>query len=58
MRRGRVLSVNPVSSGEPGEIMAEYPMTGLFPDAVCIKIYDPGGRGAYSYEFARYEQSF
>lgn len=53
-RRGRVLGMNP--SGGKQVIEADIPMTGLF--GYCTELRSmTGGRGNYSYEFARYEQA-
>ncbi len=54
-RRGRVLGMNPVSSGYQ-EVIADVPMTGLFGYCTTLRSMT-GGRGSYSYEFARYEQA-
>ncbi len=54
-RRGRVLGMNPVSGGCQ-EIIADLPMTGLFGYCTSLRSMT-GGRGSYSYEFARYEQA-
>ena len=54
-RRGRVLGMNPVSGGCQ-EIVAHIPMTGLFGYCTVLRSMT-GGRGTYSYEFARYEQA-
>lgn len=54
-RRGRVLGMNPVSGGKQ-EIVADIPMTGLFGYCTVLRSMT-GGRGVYSYEFSRYEQS-
>ena len=54
-RRGRVLGMNPVSGGCQ-EIVADIPMTGLFGYCTVLRSMT-GGRGTYSYEFARYEQA-
>ena len=54
-RRGRVLGMNPVSRGCQ-EIVADIPMTGLFGYCTVLRSMT-GGRGTYSYEFARYEQA-
>ena len=54
-RRGRVLGMNPVSSGYQ-VIEADVPMTGLFGYCTTLRSMT-GGRGTYSYEFARYEQA-
>ena len=54
-RRGRVLGMNPVSGGGQ-EIVADIPMTGLFGYCTVLRSMT-GGRGVYSYEFARYEQA-
>ena len=54
-RRGRVLGMNPISGGRQ-EIVADIPMTGLFGYCTVLRSMT-GGRGSYSYEFARYEQA-
>lgn len=54
-RRGRVLGMNPISGGKQ-EIVADIPMTGLFGYGTVLRSMT-GGRGVYSYEFARYEQA-
>ena len=54
-RRGRVLGMNPVAGGNQ-EIVADVPMTGLFGYCTTLRSMT-GGRGTYSYEFARYEQA-
>lgn len=54
-RRGRILGMNPVSGGRQ-EIVADIPMTGLFGYCTVLRSMT-GGRGVYSYEFARYEQA-
>ena len=54
-RRGRVLGMNPVAGGKQ-EIVADIPMTGLFRYCTVLRSMT-GGRGTYSYEFARYEQA-
>lgn len=54
-RRGRVLGMNPMSGGRQ-IIEADIPMSGLF--GYCTDLRSmTGGRGDYSYEFARYEQT-
>ncbi len=54
-RRGRVLGMNPIAGGKQ-VIEADIPMTGLF--GYCTDLRSmTGGRGVYSYEFARYEQA-
>ena len=54
-RRGRVLGMNPAAGGKQ-VIEADVPMTGLF--GYCTDLRSmTGGRGIYSYEFARYEQA-
>ncbi len=54
-RRGRVLGMNPVSGG--GQVIeADVPMTGMFEYCTTLRSMT-GGRGTYSYEFARYEQA-
>ncbi len=54
-RRGRVLGMNPLPGGKQ-EIEADIPMTGLFGYCTVLRSMT-GGRGNYSYEFARYEQA-
>ena len=54
-RRGRVLGMNPISGGKQ-EIVADIPMTGFFGYCTVLRSMT-GGRGVYSYEFARYEQA-
>ena len=54
-RRGRVLGMNPINGGYQ-EIVADIPMTGLFGYCTILRSMT-GGRGTYSYEFARYEQA-
>ena len=54
-RRGRVLGMNPVAGGLQ-EIVADIPMTGVFGYCTTLRSMT-GGRGTYSYEFARYEQA-
>ncbi|HJB87358.1 MAG TPA: elongation factor G [Candidatus Dorea faecigallinarum] len=54
-RRGRVLGMNPLAGGRQ-EIVADIPMTGLFGYCTVLRSMT-GGRGTYSYEFARYEQA-
>ena len=54
-RRGRVLGMTPMSGGKQ-IIEADIPMSGLF--GYCTDLRSmTGGRGDYSYEFARYEQT-
>ncbi len=54
-RRGRVLGMNPTAGGKQ-VIEADIPMSGLF--GYCTDLRSmTGGRGDYSYEFARYEQA-
>ena len=54
-RRGRVLGMNPVAGGKQ-TIEADIPMSSLF--GYCTDLRSmTGGRGDYSYEFARYEQA-
>lgn len=54
-RRGRVLGMNPNSNGKQ-TIEADIPMSELF--GYCTDLRSmTGGRGVYSYEFARYEQA-
>ena len=54
-RRGRVLGMDPVAGGYQ-IITADIPMTGLFGYCTTLRSMT-GGRGTYSYEFARYEQA-
>lgn len=54
-RRGRVLGMNP-TPGALQVIEADIPMTGLFGYCTILRSMT-GGRGTYSYEFARYEQA-
>lgn len=54
-RRGRVLGMNPLAGGSQ-EILADVPMTGMFGYCTTLRSMT-GGRGSYSYEFARYEQA-
>ena len=54
-RRGRVLGMTPITGGKQ-EIVADIPMTGLFGYCTALRSMT-GGRGTYSYEFARYEQA-
>ncbi|MCR5503894.1 MAG: elongation factor G [Lachnospiraceae bacterium] len=53
-RRGRVLGMNPAGNGKTC-IEAEIPMMELFGYGTDLRSMT-GGRGTYSYEFARYEQ--
>ncbi len=53
-RRGRVLGMNPAGSGKTC-IEADIPMMELFGYGTDLRSMT-GGRGIYSYEFARYEQ--
>lgn len=54
-RRGRVLGMNPCANGKQ-MIEADVPMSSLF--GYCTDLRSmTGGRGEYSYEFARYEQA-
>lgn len=54
-RRGRVLGMNPLSTGKQ-VIEAEVPQMELFDYCTSLRSMT-GGRGEYSYEFARYEQA-
>ena len=54
-RRGRVLGMDPVAGGYQ-IVTADIPMTGLFGYCTTLRSMT-GGRGTYSYEFARYEQA-
>lgn len=54
-RRGRVLGMTPLAGGKQ-LIEADVPMTGLY--GYCTELRSmTGGRGEFSYEFARYEQA-
>ncbi len=54
-RRGRVLGMNPVAGGKQ-IVEADVPMMSLF--GYCTDLRSmTGGRGEFSYEFARYEQA-
>ena len=54
-RRGRVLGMNPIAGGKQ-VIEADVPMMELY--GYCTDLRSmTGGRGSYSYEFARYEQA-
>ena len=53
-RRGRVLGMNP--EGKKQIIEADIPMTEIFGYATDLRSMT-GGRGDFSYEFARYEQA-
>ena len=54
-RRGRVLGMNPLPGGKQ-VVEAEIPMSSLH--GYCTDLRSmTGGRGDYSYEFARYEQT-
>lgn len=54
-RRGRVLGMTPINGGKQ-VVEADIPMTGLFGYCTVLRSMT-GGRGTYSYEFARYEQA-
>jgi elongation factor G len=54
-RRGRVLGMTPLPGGKQ-KIDADVPQMELF-DYCNILRSMTGGRGEYSYEFARYEQA-
>ena len=54
-RRGRVLGMNPIPGGKQ-VVEAEVPMSELFDYCTVLRSMT-GGRGDYSYEFARYEQA-
>ncbi len=54
-RRGRVLGMNPTASGKQ-VIEADIPMMELYGYCTVLRSMT-GGRGDYSYEFARYEQA-
>ncbi len=53
-RRGRVLGMNPENNKQV--IEADVPMTEIFGYATDLRSMT-GGRGVFSYEFARYEQA-
>ena len=54
-RRGRVLGMNPLPGGKQ-VIEADIPMSSLY--GYCTDLRSmTGGRGEYTYEFARYEQA-
>ncbi len=54
-RRGRVLGMNPIGNGKQ-VVEADIPMMEL--NGYCTVLRSmTGGRGEYSYEFARYEQT-
>jgi elongation factor G len=54
-RRGRVLGMNPVGNGKQ-TVEAEIPMSSLY--GYCTDLRSmTGGRGDYSYQFVRYEQT-
>ena len=54
-KRGRVLGMTPVMGGKQS-VEADIPMSSLF--GYCTDLRSmTGGRGEYSYEFARYEQA-
>ena len=50
-----MLGMNPIAGGFQ-EIVADIPMTGVFGYCTVLRSMT-GGRGTYSYEFARYEQA-
>ena len=54
-RRGRVLGMNPTTSGKQ-VVEAEVPMSCLFGYCTVLRSMT-GGRGEFAYEFARYEQA-
>ena len=54
-RRGRVLGMNPIAGGKQ-VIEADVPMMELYGYGTDLRSMT-GGRGDYSYEFARYEQA-
>ena len=54
-RRGRVLGMNPIHGGKQ-VIEAEVPQMELFDYCTVLRSMT-GGRGIYSYDFARYEQA-
>ena len=54
-RRGRVLGMNPIAGGKQ-VVEADVPMMEMY--GYCTDLRSmTGGRGDYSYEFARYEQA-
>ena len=54
-RRGRVLGMNPIGHGKQ-VVEAEVPQMELFDYCTTLRSIT-GGRGEYSYEFVRYEQT-
>jgi elongation factor G len=54
-RRGRVLGMNPITSGKQ-EIVSDIPMSELYGYSTDLRSMT-GGSGDFSYEFARYEQA-
>jgi elongation factor G len=54
-RRGRVLGMNPIGGGKTC-VEAEVPQMELFDYCTVLRSMT-GGRGDFSYEFARYEQA-
>ena len=54
-RRGRVLGMNPIGGGKQ-VVEAEVPQSELFDYCTVLRSMT-GGRGDYTYEFARYEQA-
>ena len=54
-RRGRVLGMNPIAGGKQ-VVEADIPTMELY--GYCTDLRSmTGGRGTFSYEFARYEQA-
>ena len=54
-RRGRVLGMNPVGNGKT-EVIADIPQAELYGYSTDLRSMT-GGRGVFSYTFARYEQA-
>lgn len=54
-RRGRVLGMNPIAGGKQ-EIIADVPLSAVYGYSTDLRSMT-GGRGEFSYEFARYEQA-
>ena len=54
-RRGRVLGMNPQGDGKT-EIVADIPQSELYGYSTDLRSMT-GGRGTFSYTFARYEQA-
>ncbi len=54
-RRGRVLGMNPIAGGKQ-VVEADVPMMEMYGYRTDLRS-TTGGRGDYSYEFARYQQA-